>query len=73
MTQLFENSLLEPPVSSILEESISGLKANWQRTGMPVLVIATTAEPDHIPLSVQSCFKHDISIEVCRQMGQIAN
>ena len=40
---------------------------------MPVLVIATTAEADHIPLSVQSCFKHDISIAVRRQIEQIAN
>jgi len=39
---------------------------------MPVFVVATTAEVDRIPLSVQSCFKHDISIEVCRQMEQIA-
>ena len=56
---------LEPPISSILEECISGLKATWKRTSMPVFVVATTAEADRIPLSVQSCFKHDISMEVC--------
>lgn len=39
---------------------------------MPVFVIATTTEADRIPLSVQSCFKHNISIEVCRSIKKSA-
>jgi peroxin-6 len=39
---------------------------------MPVFVVATTADADRIPLSVQSCFKHYISIEVCLLMEQSA-
>jgi len=66
-----QNSL-EPPISLILEECISEFKATWKRTGMPVFVVATTADADRIPLSVQSCFKHDISIEVCRPVKQSA-
>ena len=64
--------LLEPPISSILEECISDLKTTWKRTGLPVFVIATTTEADRMPLSVQSCFKHNISIEVRRPMKQSA-
>jgi len=39
---------------------------------MPVFVIATTTEVDHMPLSVQSCFKHNVSIEVCRPVQSSA-
>ncbi|CAE6348324.1 unnamed protein product [Rhizoctonia solani] len=40
----------EPAMAAVLAECIRGLGAAWGSTGYPVAVVATTAEPDAIPV-----------------------
>ncbi|KAJ1309501.1 hypothetical protein OPQ81_006276 [Rhizoctonia solani] len=53
----------EPAMAAVLAECIRGLGAAWGSTGYPVAVVATTAEPDAIPVSVMACFRHEIVLE----------
>jgi peroxin-6 len=54
----------EPAMAAVLAECIRGLGAAWGATGYPVAVVATTAEPDAIPVSVMACFRHELVFEV---------
>lgn len=51
-------------MAAVLAECIRGLGAAWGATGYPVAVVATTAEPDAIPVSVMACFRHELVFEV---------
>ncbi|KAF8609951.1 AAA-domain-containing protein [Ceratobasidium sp. AG-I] len=53
----------EPAMAAVLAECIRGLGAAWGATGYPVAVVATTAEPDAIPVSVMACFRHELVFE----------
>ncbi|CAE6380702.1 unnamed protein product [Rhizoctonia solani] len=53
----------EPAMAAVLTECIRGLGAAWGSTGYPVAVVATTAEPDVIPVGVMACFRHEIVLE----------
>ncbi|KAG8748309.1 peroxisomal assembly protein [Ceratobasidium sp. 414] len=53
----------EPAMASVLAECIRSLGAAWGATGYPVAVVATTAEPDAIPVSVMACFRHELVVE----------
>ncbi|KAG8690974.1 peroxisomal assembly protein, partial [Ceratobasidium sp. 394] len=53
----------EPAMAAVLAECIRGLGAAWGATGYPVAVVATTAEPDAIPVSVMACFRHELVVE----------
>ncbi|CAE6443953.1 unnamed protein product [Rhizoctonia solani] len=53
----------EPAMAAVLAECIRGLGAAWGSTGYPVAVVATTAEPDAIPVGVMACFRHEIVLE----------
>ncbi|CAE7171060.1 unnamed protein product, partial [Rhizoctonia solani] len=53
----------EPAMAAVLAECIRGLGAAWGATGYPVAVVATTAEPDAIPVGVMACFRHEIVLE----------
>ncbi|QRV99956.1 AAA family ATPase [Ceratobasidium sp. AG-Ba] len=50
----------EPAMAAVLAECIRGLGVAWGETGYPVAVVATTAEPDAIPVSVMACFRHEL-------------
>ncbi|ELU45066.1 peroxisomal biogenesis factor 6 [Rhizoctonia solani AG-1 IA] len=53
----------EPAMAAVLAECIRELGAAWGSTGYPVAVVATTAEPDAIPVGVMACFRHEIVLE----------
>ncbi|KAL5635337.1 hypothetical protein ACGC1H_004207 [Rhizoctonia solani] len=53
----------EPAMAAVLAECIRGLGAAWGSTGYPVAVVATTAEPDAIPVGVMACFRHEIILD----------
>ncbi|KAG8683461.1 peroxisomal assembly protein, partial [Ceratobasidium sp. 395] len=53
----------EPAMAAVLAECIRGLGAAWGVTGYPVAVVATTAEPDAVPVSVMACFRHELVFE----------
>ena len=55
---------VEPSIGSALQESIQELARHWKLSRYPVIVVGTTSDPEHIPASVLSCFKHEISFEV---------
>ena len=57
-------------MATILQDCLGELKEAWIRSGYPVVVLATSAEPEKIPQGVLSCFKHDISFEVCTTSGR---
>lgn len=54
----------EPPIATILQDCLSDLKQSWMMSGYPVFTFATTTEPEKIPQSVLSCFKHEIAFDV---------
>jgi peroxin-6 len=62
---LMQNDMLaEPAIAIILQDCLSDLRKTWKLTDYPVLVFATSSEPEKIPQGVLSCFKHEISFEV---------
>ncbi|KAL5490121.1 PEX6 [Sanghuangporus weigelae] len=54
----------EPVIARVFQECIDSLRTEWQRSGYPVLVIATTTDAERLPASILSCFKHDLEFEV---------
>ncbi|KAF8526854.1 AAA-domain-containing protein [Hysterangium stoloniferum] len=62
-TQVLETGK-EPTIARALQECISDMGQHWKSTGFPVLVVATSSEPEHIPSTVLSSFKHEIIFEV---------
>ncbi|KAF8311552.1 AAA-domain-containing protein, partial [Clavulina sp. PMI_390] len=53
----------EPPMATILQECLAGLKQTWMISSYPVFAIATTSEPEKIPPGVLNSFKHEITFE----------
>ncbi|KIJ27843.1 hypothetical protein M422DRAFT_235875 [Sphaerobolus stellatus SS14] len=62
-TQVLETGK-EPAIASALQECIADLGNHWKSTSYPVLVMATTSEPERVPASVLASFKHEIVFEV---------
>ncbi|EPQ58726.1 hypothetical protein GLOTRDRAFT_11691, partial [Gloeophyllum trabeum ATCC 11539] len=53
----------ETPLASALRECIDEMHEKWDATGYPILVYGTTANPDRMPTSLLSCFKHVVDFE----------
>ncbi|KAH8108214.1 AAA-domain-containing protein [Cristinia sonorae] len=50
-------------IADTLGQCIFEMQRTWASTGFPVLVIATTAASEQVPVQVSSLFKHQISME----------
>ncbi|KAJ6611778.1 P-loop containing nucleoside triphosphate hydrolase protein [Mycena sp. CBHHK59/15] len=61
-TQVLETGK-ESVLASVLRECIDNVQQSWRSSGHPVMVFATTAEADRIPMGVLSCFKHEVVFE----------
>jgi peroxin-6 len=48
----------------VIKELFQDLYGSWRLTGYPILVFGTTAEPSRVPVSLLSCFKHEVDFEV---------
>lgn len=59
-----ENASTESMLVPLFRECTNELDVNWKQTGYPVIVIATTNNADHLPGSLFSVFKHEITFEV---------
>ena len=51
-------------IADALNQCMSDLQHVWVSTGFPVLVLATTAASEQVPMAVSSLFKHQILMEV---------
>ncbi|KAG8993652.1 peroxisomal assembly protein [Tulasnella sp. 427] len=54
----------EPPIIPALRECIDELRQGWRVSGYPTVLVATTSDPEHVPVGVLGCFKHEIAFEV---------
>ncbi|KIO23355.1 hypothetical protein M407DRAFT_27134, partial [Tulasnella calospora MUT 4182] len=54
----------EPPIIPALRECIDELRQGWRVSGFPTILVATTSDPEHVPVGVLGCFKHEIAFEV---------
>lgn len=54
----------ESVLTAVLRECIDNVQKSWRITGHPVMVFATTAEADRVPMGILSCFKHEVAFEV---------
>ncbi|GLB35223.1 putative ATPase family associated with various cellular activities (AAA) [Lyophyllum shimeji] len=61
-TQVLESGK-EPTLANVLQECIEDMQKAWKITGYPVVTIGTTSEPNRVPPSVLSSFKHEIAFE----------
>ncbi|KAI5124021.1 hypothetical protein M0805_003853 [Coniferiporia weirii] len=65
---LAQTTQVDPGKESMLiplfRECTNELDMNWKHTGYPVVVIATTSNAEHLPGSLFSVFKHEITFEV---------
>ncbi|KAI0948498.1 hypothetical protein AcV7_009223 [Taiwanofungus camphoratus] len=53
----------DPSVADTLRECMTSLQQSWALTSFPILVVATTSNPDRVPPRVLSYFKHEITFE----------
>ncbi|KAJ7435381.1 AAA-domain-containing protein [Mycena galericulata] len=53
----------ESILTAILRECIENVQNSWRISGHPVMVFATTAEAERVPMGILSCFKHEIAFE----------
>ncbi|KAL6309205.1 AAA-domain-containing protein [Sparassis latifolia] len=53
----------EPTIVDALHECIAELQQSWNLTGFPVIVCATTSNPDRVSPRILSCFKHEVIFE----------
>lgn len=52
-----------PPIAKILEEALDNLRASTKDTGLPCLLIGTTADVDAMPSDLLGLFKQEISLD----------
>ncbi|ORX98143.1 AAA-domain-containing protein [Basidiobolus meristosporus CBS 931.73] len=62
----------EPVISSVLSECLAKVEETTKKTGQPVLVVATASDPERIPNSLLSCFRHEIEIEAPNEANRLA-
>lgn len=53
----------EPALANALRECIKDMQKSWKLTSFPVVTLGTTSEPERVPMSIHSCFKHEIAFE----------
>ncbi|KAJ7684814.1 AAA-domain-containing protein [Mycena polygramma] len=53
----------ESVLTPVLRECIDNVQNSWRISGHPIMVFATTAEADRIPMGILSCFKHEVAFE----------
>ncbi|KDQ12329.1 hypothetical protein BOTBODRAFT_34616 [Botryobasidium botryosum FD-172 SS1] len=61
----------EPAMTTVLPECIADLRQTWSLTGYPAIAIGTTSDAEHVPVSVLSAFKHEISFEVPGELERL--
>ncbi|KAJ6606664.1 AAA-domain-containing protein [Mycena vulgaris] len=61
-TQVLETGK-ESVLTTVLRECIDNVQKSWRMSGHPVMVFATTAEADRVPMGILSCFKHEVAFE----------
>ncbi|KAI8324891.1 AAA-domain-containing protein, partial [Martensiomyces pterosporus] len=52
------------PISRVLKSCIEAIPRAHRETGFPVLVVATSNQPDKIPTSLAAVFRHEIELSV---------
>ncbi|KAJ6547239.1 AAA-domain-containing protein [Mycena capillaripes] len=53
----------ESVLTAVLRECIDNVQNSWRISGHPIMVFATTAEADRVPIGILSCFKHEVTFE----------
>ncbi|KAJ7231442.1 P-loop containing nucleoside triphosphate hydrolase protein [Mycena haematopus] len=53
----------EPVLTTVLRECIDNVQNSWRMSGHPIMVFATTAEAERIPMGILSSFKHEVTFE----------
>ncbi|KAJ7771890.1 AAA-domain-containing protein [Mycena metata] len=53
----------ESVLTAVLRECIDNVQNSWRISGHPIMVFATTAEADRVPMGILSCFKHEVGFE----------
>ncbi|KAJ7746664.1 P-loop containing nucleoside triphosphate hydrolase protein [Mycena metata] len=53
----------ESVLTAVLRECIDNVQNSWRISGHPIMVFATTAEADRVPMGILSCFKHEVAFE----------
>ncbi|KAJ7734916.1 AAA-domain-containing protein [Mycena maculata] len=61
-TQVLETGK-ESVLTTVLRECIENVQNSWRISGYPVMVFATTAEAERVPMGILSCFKHEVTFE----------
>lgn len=54
---------VEPALANALRECIKDMQKSWKLTSFPVVTLGTTSEPERVPMSIHSCFKHEIAFD----------
>ncbi|KAJ7043376.1 AAA-domain-containing protein [Mycena alexandri] len=53
----------ESVLTAVLRECIDNVQNSWRISGHPIMVFATTAEADRVPMGILSSFKHEVAFE----------
>lgn len=63
--ETLSNQLLsEFSVTHVFQECTDKIHTDWRKTGLPVMLIATTSNVEGLSPATLSCFKHEIPFEV---------
>ncbi|KAK9720075.1 peroxisomal assembly protein, variant 2 [Basidiobolus ranarum] len=62
----------EPVISSVMTDCLASVAEVIKKTGQPVLVVATASDPERVPNSLLSCFRHEIEIEAPNEATRLS-
>ncbi|KAJ2454953.1 peroxisomal assembly protein [Coemansia sp. RSA 2336] len=52
------------PIARVLKACIANVGQAYQETGYPIIIIATSSQPDKIPVALETAFRHEIELPV---------
>ncbi|KAJ2852651.1 peroxisomal assembly protein [Coemansia brasiliensis] len=60
------------PIARILKSCIANIGQAYRETGYPIIVIATSSQPDKVPVALETAFRHEIDLPVPDESTRLA-
>ncbi|KAJ2638801.1 peroxisomal assembly protein, partial [Coemansia sp. RSA 1287] len=60
------------PIARVLRSCISSIGQAHRETGFPIIVIATSSQPDKIPTALATAFRHEVELSVPDESTRLA-
>ncbi|KAJ2868846.1 peroxisomal assembly protein [Coemansia aciculifera] len=71
-TQQNQDSAEDLPIARVLKKCIADISKAHRDTGFPIIVIASSSQPDKVPISLAAVFHHEIELPVPDERTRLA-